>query len=71
MTLSEALKRFRKEMKITQREAAKAAGTSERVYQSYEYGKVVPTVTVIIALAQHFNVSTDYLLGLSDKQERE
>ena len=64
MNLSDALKRFRKQYKVTQKRAA------ERVYQSYEYGKVIPAVTVLIALADFFDVSLDYLVGRSDEPER-
>lgn len=69
MELSAALKRFRKQIKITQKQAAVAANVSERNYQDYEYGKVVPTATVLIALADYFNVSIDYLVGRTDKPE--
>ena len=70
MELSAALKRFRKEFKITQKQAAIAANASERNYQDYEYGKVVPTATVLIALADYFDVSLDYLVGRSDDPQR-
>lgn len=66
MSLAEALKRFRKQFKVTQKVAAEVSGVSERVYQSYEYGKVVPTVTILIALADSFGVSLDYLTGRSN-----
>lgn len=70
MSLPEALKRFRKQFKVTQKQAAEIAGVAERVFQSYEYGKVVPAVTVVIALADYFDVSLDYLVGRSDEPER-
>lgn len=70
MSLPEALKRFRKQFKVTQKQAAEIAGVAERVFQSYEYGKVVPAVTVVIALADFFDVSLDYLVGRSDEPER-
>ena len=70
MEFSDALKRFRKERKLTQKQAAQLAGVAERVYQSYEYGKVVPTVTVLIALANALDVSLDYLVGRSDDPAR-
>lgn len=70
MSLPEALKRFRKQFKVTQKQAAEIAGVAERVFQSYEYGKVVPTVTVVIALADYFDVSLDYLVGRSDDPTR-
>lgn len=70
MELANAFKRFRQQYKITQKQAAKIAGITERVYQSYEYGKVVPSATVLIALADHFDISVDYLIGRSDNPER-
>lgn len=70
MLLPDALKRFRKEYKVTQKRAAEISGVAERVFQSYEYGKVVPTVTVLIALADFFDVSLDYLVGRSDDPDR-
>lgn len=70
MSLADSLKRFRKEFKVTQKVAAEISGVTERVYQSYEYGKVVPTVTVLINLAEHFSVSLDYLVGRSDVPDR-
>lgn len=70
MSLSEALRRFRKDHHVTQKKAAEAAGVAERVYQSYEYGKVVPTISVLVALADFFDVSLDYLVGRSDDPTR-
>jgi transcriptional regulator with XRE-family HTH domain len=70
MDLSDAFKRFRKYAKITQKQAAQAAGVAERLYQSYEYGKVVPSALVLIALADYFDVSLDYLVGRSDDPTR-
>lgn len=70
MRLSEALRRFRKSVKITQKQAAEVAGVAEHVYQSYEYWKVIPTATVLIAIADYFDVSLDYLCGRSDDPAR-
>ena len=70
MSLSEALRRFRKSVKITQKQAAEVAGVAERVYQAYEYGKVIPAATVLIAIADYFDVSLDYLCGRSDDPAR-
>lgn len=70
MQLSDALRRFRKFYNITQKQASNVAGVAVRVYQAYEYGKVVPTATVLIALADYFDVSLDYLCGRSDVPER-
>ena len=70
MSLSEALRRFRKSVKITQKQAAEVAGVAERVYQSYEYGKVIPAETVLIAIANYFDVYLDYLCERSDDPAR-
>ena len=70
MLFPDALKRFRKEYKVTQKRAAEISGVSERVFQSYEYGKVVPTISVLIRLADFFDVSLDYLVGRSADPER-
>ena len=69
MELNEALRRFRKQKKITQVQAAKAAGITEAMYQFYEYGKSEPTAGVLIALADYFDVSLDYLVGRTDNPE--
>ena len=69
MELPSAFKRFRKDFKITQKQAAAAAGVSEVMYQFYEYGKNEPTASVLIALADYFDVSLDYLVGRSDNPE--
>lgn len=66
MILSDALKRCRKFKKATQKQAADAAGVSESMYQFYEYGRNEPTASVLIALADFFGVSLDYLVGRSD-----
>ena len=70
MELSQAFRRFRQELQITQAQAAEAAGVTPAMYQFYEYGKNQPTAPVLIALADHFDVSLDYLVGRSDDPQR-
>ena len=70
MQLSEGLRRFRKNFGITQRQAAQAGGVTERNYQSYEYAQRIPAVTVIMELADKYNVSIDYLVGRSNNPAR-
>ena len=67
MQLSESLRRFRKEYNVTQRQAAQASNVTERNYQRYEQGSMIP---VIMGLADKYAVSTDYLLGRSDNPTR-
>lgn len=70
MDLKDALKRCRKYKKVTQLQAAKGAGITESMYQFYEYGRNEPTTRVLIALADYFDVSLDYLVGRSDDPSR-
>ena len=65
MTIAESFKRFRKEFKLTQKQVADALGIKQPSYQIYE-SKTIPSATVIIKLAKAYDVSADYLLGLSD-----
>lgn len=69
MTYAEALKRFRKEFKLSQRAAAESAGIMKEAYQKYEYGRD-PAISVLYKLADTYNVSLDYLVGRSDNPAR-
>lgn len=60
---NEHLKKIRKDKKKTQKEVANAIQLSERNYQSFEYGKVKPSFETLIALADYFDISIDYLVG--------
>lgn len=57
---------LRKAKNITQQHLAVDLGIDQTSISSYECGKYLPTVDVLIKLAEYFGVSTDYLLGLSD-----
>ena len=49
-----------------QRETAEQLGVGIRTYQLYEQGKNEPSIAKLIALADFFDVSMDYLLGRAD-----
>lgn len=66
MTIGDSFRRFRKERGLTQQQVADALNMYKSAYQRYEQGKVIPAATVIINLADFFNVSADYLLGRTD-----
>ena len=63
-------KKVRLEKGLTQKQVAAALGITEQAYQRYEYGKTVPSALVLIALADYFDVSLDYLAGRSDDPAR-
>ncbi len=67
---NEHLKDLRKSRKVTQRQLAKEIGTSERGIQNYELGARKPSFEKLIALADYFEVSLDYLVGRSNDPTR-
>lgn len=69
MTIAESLKRFRKEHRLSQREVAQVWGVTPQAYQIYERDTdpVIPSAEVLKKIAVAFNVSMDYLVGLSDE----
>lgn len=64
------LKKIRAEKGFTQKQVADGLSIAEQAYQRYEYGKTIPSALVLIALADFFDVSLDYLVGRSDVPER-
>ena len=59
----ERLKSIRLHSGITQKEAANLFGITERAYQNYEINKSNPNVSLLISIAEYFDVSIDYLVG--------
>ena len=64
----ERLRRLRKELGETQVQAAAAVNIRESHYQKFELGSNLPSFANMIALADHFNVSLDYLTGRTDRR---
>ena len=67
---SNSLKRFRKELNLTQKQVSDAIGIQTNAYQAYEYGKVKPSTEILYKIAKAFNVSTDYLLGINEAKNQ-
>jgi len=60
------LRALRMEKKLTQNDLAARLAIVGASVSSYEKSKQYPSVEVLIQLCQIFDVSADYLLGLSD-----
>lgn len=65
---SQRLKELRLESGKTQKDMAEFLEIIVRRCQRYEYGEGYPEIPGLIALADFFDVSTDYLLGRSDQR---
>ena len=57
---------LRKERNKTQQDVATALGIPTNTYRSYEKDEREPPSDILIALAKMYNVSLDWLLGLSE-----
>ena len=64
------LQLLKSQKNITQKSIPENIGISLRAYQYYEKGQREPSMSVLIALADLFDVSLDYLVGRSDDPER-
>ncbi|WP_458397739.1 helix-turn-helix domain-containing protein [Anaerotignum sp.] len=53
----------------TQEEIAVVLNCQREVYRRYEKGIHEIPVWAVIKLAEYYQVSTDYILGLTDKKE--
>lgn len=59
---------LRKEYGWTQAELANKLNISQQAVSKYEKGERDPDIDVLLRIANIFNVSTDYLLGLSEQR---
>ncbi len=66
VAFSSRLKQLRLEANIKQLDLAKALNTTQRRISYLEIGKIEPDLETLCLIANYFNVSTDYLLGLQD-----
>ena len=64
---ADKLKMLRKSHNLTQAELSKKLYISPSLVGLYEINERVPSYDVLIRMARLFNVSTDYLLGISNK----
>lgn len=65
----ELLKQTRINRGLSQKEVAEKLGVAKSTYSMYESGYREPNLETIIKIADIYDVSTDYLMGLSDKEE--
>lgn len=63
---SERLKEVRKKKGLRQADVARHLGIEARSYQYYEGNRRRPDYEGLVALADLFEVTTDYLLGRTD-----
>lgn len=63
----ERLKNLRQQKKVSQKELAAYLGISVRGYQFYESEVNEPNIKMLVALADFYGVTIDYLVGRADQ----
>ena len=64
--LGNRLKELREEKGLTQKQLAEQLGLNSVTYLRYEKSQREPSLSILADIANYFNVSVDYLLGLKD-----
>jgi len=63
----EQIKSLRMCRGLNQVEMAKIFGVTKQSVSNWENENIMPSVDMLVKIADFFNVSTDFLLGLTDK----
>ena len=70
MAYYQRLKDLREDMDLTQKQIAEVLNTSHQYYNKYETGKRPITFERVIELAKFYNVSIDYIAGLTNDKSK-
>ena len=66
MRLGEILAELREDRGLTQRELSKQLHISSSTISAYETGSRLPSIETVFEFAKFYDVTTNYLLGLTD-----
>ncbi|WP_276903874.1 helix-turn-helix domain-containing protein [Faecalibaculum rodentium] len=63
----ERIREVREDFGLSQTAVAKLLNVSQRTYSDYESGKTRIPLESVIILARHYNLSMDYMTGVSSR----
>ena len=67
LALNENIKKLRTARGLNQVEFAKILGVSKQCVSNWENDNVMPSIDMLVKIADYFNVTTDFVLGRNDK----
>lgn len=68
LMLNVRIRELRSARNITQVELARSLSVSKQSISNWENDNILPSIEMLVKIADFFSVSTDYLLGLDDKK---
>lgn len=63
------IKNLREDLDLKQKDLADVLGISQRAYSHYENGTRKIPLDILVALADYYECSTDYLLGRTNNKD--
>lgn len=70
MTTGERLTIERKNSKLTLEKISEILGISYQAYRKFEKDICYPSAETLISIAKMYNLSTDYILGLTEDKRK-
>ena len=67
MEFRQRLQQLREKKRISRKVLSELCGLNSDAVRRYERGEAEPTLHSIVAIAEYFEVSVDYLVGRCDK----
>lgn len=68
MVTGDRIKKCRLTIQITQKDLSAKLGLTPKMISFYEKNERIPPADILIKLSKIFNVTTDYLLGITDDE---
>ena len=68
MNYAERMRNLRQDNDLSQKKVADMLGIAQTTYSQYELEKRPMHIDYLIALCKFYNVSADYMLGLSNRK---
>lgn len=66
--ISKKLRNLRKNFNISQVDLAAKLGVTKQCVSNWENDNILPSIEMLVKIAQYFNTSTDFLLGLNNNK---
>lgn len=66
----ERLRRLRERRRVSRYVVSELCGLNRNAVRRYERGEAEPTMKALVNIADYFEVSLDYLVGISDTPKR-